>query len=342
MTRAKDISRLITDADFGGTLDVTGAITGTTATLTGNLVAPSLNGGQFAVNNMIINGSMAINQRGATSGVTSGYFVDRFSLSGCSASAVITSSTPTQFPTAITISATSGNPIVTQKIESKNVQHLSGKVVTVSFFAKNVSNATTLYASLQYAGSADNFGSTTTISEQNLGNLTTDWVKYTASWTVPSGGLNGLQLNILCSGTSTFTMGVTGVMLQEGSISTPFEHSLFGEELALCQRYFHSTTFANGKAASAGGTVNSSTIAVIAGMAHPVIMRAAPVAAINDVTHIGVRHRGVVTTCTNATISTSQRACTMELTVSSGLTVGDGCFARSVNNSCTLSFDAEL
>jgi hypothetical protein len=189
--------------------------------------------------NLIINGDMAINQRGATSGVTSGYFVDRFTLSGCSASAVITSSTPTEFPTAITVSATSGNPIVTQKIESKNVQHLSGKVVTASFFAKNVSNATTLYASLQYAGSADNWGSSTTITEHNLGSLSSDWVKYTASWTVPSGGLNGLQLNILCAGSSTFTMGVTGVMLQEGSVSTPFEHRAFGEELALCQRYFH-------------------------------------------------------------------------------------------------------
>ena len=190
-----------------------------------------------AVKNLIINGSMAINQRGATSGVTSGYFVDRFTLSGCSASAVITSNTPTEFPTAITVSATSGNPIVTQRIESKNVQHLSGKVVTASFFAKNVSNATTLYASLQYAGSADNFGSTTTITEHNLGSLSSDWVKYTASWTVPSGGLNGLALNILCAGSSTFTMGVTGVMLQEGSIATPFEHLSYGESLALCQRY---------------------------------------------------------------------------------------------------------
>ena len=189
--------------------------------------------------NLVINGDMAINSRGATSGVTSGYFVDRFRLSGCSASAVITSSTPTDFPTAITVSATSGNPIVTQRIESKNVQHLSGKTVIASFYAKNVSNATTLYASLQYAGSADNWGSSTTISEQNLGSLTSDWVRYTASWTVPSGGLNGLALNILCAGTSTFTMGVTGVQLEVGSQATPFEHRSYGEELELCKRYHH-------------------------------------------------------------------------------------------------------
>ena len=224
--------------------------------------------------NLIINGDMAINQRGATSGVTSGYFVDRFTLSGCSASAVITSNTPTEFPTAITVSATSGNPIVTQRIESKNVQYLSGKVVTASFFAKNVSNATTLYASLQYAGSADNWSSSTTITEHNLGSLSSDWVKYTASWTVPSGGLNGLALNILCAGSSTFTMGVTGVMLQEGSVATPFEHRSFGEELQLCKRYFHKT---GGTAYCNIGTVtNYTTGAMLGPYKHPVEMRSAP------------------------------------------------------------------
>ena len=213
---------------------ITDSSSGLTTTINGFTPQTS----NMAGRNLIINGAMSINQRAATSGVTSGYFVDRFQLSGVSASAVITSNTPTEFPTAITVSATSGNPIILQKIESKMVQHLSGKVVTVSFYAKNISNATTLYTSLQYAGSADNFGSTTTISEQNLGNLTTDWVKYTASWTVPAGGLNGLSLNILCAGSSTFTMGVTGVQLEVGSVATPFDHRSFGEELSLCQRYY--------------------------------------------------------------------------------------------------------
>ena len=186
---------------------------------------------------------MQVNQRAATSGVTSGYFVDRFTLSGCSASAVITSDIPTQFPTAITVSATSGNPIVTQRIESKNIKHVSGKTVTASFYAKNVSNATTLYCSLSYAGSTDNFGSSTTITEHNLGSLTGDWVRYTASWTVPAAGLTGLALNILCAGSSTFTMGVAGVQLEVGTVATPFEHRSFGEESDLCKRYFEVGSF---------------------------------------------------------------------------------------------------
>ena len=189
------------------------------------------------------------------------------------------------------------------------------------------------------------------IDDDNTTGLTLVWWLHAGtdftSGTISNDWVSSVNANRMVGCESIFSSTdneffITGIQLEVGEQATPFEHRSFGEELALCQRYYHSTTFANGKAASAGGTVNSSTIAVIAGMAHPVIMRAAPVAAINDVTHIGVRHRNTVTTCTNATISTSQRACTMELTVSSGLTVGNGCFARSVNNSCTLSFDIEL
>ena len=221
--------------------------------------------------NLIMNGDMRVQQRG-TASVTSGYFVDRFTLSSCSASAVLTSSTPTEFPTAISVSATSGNPVITQRIESKNCQGLSGQTVTASFYAKNISNATTLYAKLQYAGGADSWGSSTTISEQNLGTLSGSWVKYTASWTVPAGGLNGLALGILCAGSSTFTMGVTGVQLEVGSTATDFEHRSYGEELALCQRYFQ--LFREGAGYFAGNGVGGNRIDC--GLPLAVPLRASP------------------------------------------------------------------
>jgi hypothetical protein len=39
-------------------------------------------------------------------------------------------------------------------------------------------------------------------------------------------------------GTSGATFYITGVQLEEGSVPTPFEYRQYGQELALCQRYF--------------------------------------------------------------------------------------------------------
>jgi hypothetical protein len=232
----------------------------------------------LGMRNRIINGNMAINQRGVTSGITSGYFVDRWTLSGCSTSATLTSSLPTGFNSGISISATSGNPIAIQKVEAKNCSDLSGRNVTLSFYAKNISNATTLYASLGYATASDNFGSTTTISEQNLGTLTSDWVRYTYTWTsLPSGVLNGLALNLLCAGTGTFSMGITGVQLEVGNAPTPFEYRHFTTELALCQRYCINYRSADGGAYMryGSGYANSTTNLEI-NVHFPVQMRTTP------------------------------------------------------------------
>jgi len=268
--------------------------------------------------------------------------------------------------------------ILHQPIEGQNLQRIGkgvagAKQITASFYVK---------ASAAFTFALELFDEDNDRQISKLFDTTTDWVRHEIIFPAdvddgssPFGDDNAISLdfNFWLHAGATFTGGtintasfannnnanravgidsifsntannffLTGVQLEVGPVATEFEQEDIGTTLTKCQRYFHSTTFANGKAASAGGLVNSSTIGVISGMTHPVIMRAAPTAAINDVTHMGVRQRAAVTTCTNVTFGTSQRACTMELTVSSGLTVGDGCFARAINNSCTLSFDAEL
>jgi hypothetical protein len=42
-------------------------------------------------------------------------------------------------------------------------------------------------------------------------------------------------------GTAGATWQITGVQLEVGSVATPFEHRSYGEELALCQRYYQSS-----------------------------------------------------------------------------------------------------
>ena len=66
---------------------------------------------------------------------------------------------------------------------------------------------------------------------------------------------------------------ITGVQLEVGSVATPFEHRSFGEELALCQRYFQART---GHAGNWGGGVAYSTTAIQMWLSLPVEMRAGP------------------------------------------------------------------
>lgn len=60
-------------------------------------------------------------------------------------------------------------------------------------------------------------------------------------WSAGTGGVfaTSNQVNLLSSLSNYWQ--VTGVQLEVGSVATPFERRQYGQELALCQRYFQST-----------------------------------------------------------------------------------------------------
>ena len=62
---------------------------------------------------------------------------------------------------------------------------------------------------------------------------------------------------------------ITGVQLEAGSVATPFEHRQYGQELALCQRYFYKH---NGSWGNAFTSSNSTSL----GFTFKVTMRAQP------------------------------------------------------------------
>tara|TARA_B100000886_G_C20401758_1_gene482913 strand:+ start:406 stop:1536 length:1131 start_codon:yes stop_codon:yes gene_type:complete len=62
--------------------------------------------------------------------------------------------------------------------------------------------------------------------------LVTDWTAYGNGESL----LGGQTANV--GAVNSTTWQITGVQLEVGSQATPFEHRSFGEELALCQRYF--------------------------------------------------------------------------------------------------------
>ena len=54
-------------------------------------------------------------------------------------------------------------------------------------------------------------------------------------------------------------MGVTGVQLELGSVATDFEHRSYGEELALCQRYYETLITKENQSLLANGFCYSNT-----------------------------------------------------------------------------------
>ncbi len=70
------------------------------------------------------------------------------------------------------------------------------------------------------------------------------------------------------------TLNLTGVQLEVGSKSTPFEHRSFGDELQRCQRYFYRV--ADGSSQTLGLGVNYTSSKMHCAVPFPVTMRQAP------------------------------------------------------------------
>jgi hypothetical protein len=101
-------------------------------------------------------------------------------------------------------------------------------------------------------------------SDFTSGNAIGKWVTYSSPYLA-----YGQTANIMTSTSNYFNL--TGVQLEVGKNATEFEHRSYGEELALCQRYFLKSNNAEGTVYDSGGSSN-----VGLGMAFPVEMRTTP------------------------------------------------------------------
>ena len=169
--------------------------------------------------NLIINGNMAINQRGVTGTVSlsaGAYGHDRFKAGASGATYTFAT---TANVTTITITAGS----LQQVVEGLNIQSgthtlswtgtAQGKIDAGSYSASGVTGTLT--------------GGTNATVEFNTGTL-------------------------------------TNVQLEEGTTATPFEHLQYGQQLALCQRYYeYGTRNFYGSTDSPGNIVSEETFKVV-------------------------------------------------------------------------------
>jgi hypothetical protein len=191
------------------------------------------------------------------------------------------------------------------KIESQDLQSVGygtseAKTMTFSFYMKssNYTGSVSLAALHHDAG--------TSYFTATAGTPTTSWVKYSVVIPVNTASVfnkndNGLgmllRINLDCSSTNKASsptgwtstrsdavtgdgnfmatsgnqIQLTGLQLELGSVATDFEHRSYGEELALCQRYYYKVL----------GLMSSQSTRWLSGyqhitLWHPVIMRANP------------------------------------------------------------------
>jgi hypothetical protein len=208
--------------------------------------------------NRLINGNMDIWQRG-TSFTGSGsltYFADRWSsiqYAGSTSTVTRQSSGITgisycmrmQRPNGAT---NTGTINLGQSIESINCLDLAGQNVTISFYARagsNFSAASSSLISAIYSGTGTDqniyTGYTGSTDSSTTNTLTTSWQKFSLTRTIPS---NATEVGVAFYYTPVGTAGandyyeIAQVQLEIGSTATLFERRLYGQELALCQRYF--------------------------------------------------------------------------------------------------------
>ena len=259
-------------------VDGTTGVTFNDSSLQGAAASP------YVLKNRIINGAMQVWQRGTTfTSVASGYLADRWTMS---VSISITATQSTDVPNAQylyslrVVPASNGTPaeyVIRQFIEQQNITDLAGQTVTVSAWVKSSQTALKMRLASQNAtGGTDNTQSIT-VTANTWTKITATFTTFSAvtAWTSTpnsSGGFLDIGYANSTALTTSDSLYITGVQLEVGTSATPFERRMYGQELALCQRYCYVDTGAN---CFVGGAAASSTNMYIKYVL-PVPMRGTP------------------------------------------------------------------
>ena len=296
------------------------------------------------------------------------------------------SSAPANFTNSLKISVNTADASVaaddrariTQRIEGYNFADLnygsaSARTLTLSFWVK--SNLTDTFSVVFYNAANNRMMLKTYTTEVAntweqktitiTGDTTGTWLKTNGnginiafnlmagssqqgtadSWQA-TGGAYGTssQANLFSSTSNTFYL--TGVQLEVGSTATEFEHRSYGEELALCQRYYYKNK-ADTTNSTFGSGFNDTTTTAFSVLSFPVSMRDAPSALEQTGTASNYRLRtgsAVSATCNSVPtfVGSSTDSAWTKFFVASGLTAGQGAIVRANSTAAFLAWSAEL
>jgi len=140
------------------------------------------------------------------------------------------------------------------------------------------------------------------------------------------------------------TFFITGIQMEVGEQATPFEHRSYGEELALCQRYYTVIAKGNGAESTLGVGAAYKDVQAYGSITLPVEMRASPAIFHVNATNYFIFFNNNSSDQFN-TVTLSQagtRIVEFNTPQTLGLTVGHSGYFRTNNASSYLAVGAEL
>jgi hypothetical protein len=347
MTRARDIANLGNGVDASDLTE--GAVEGALTTPTGR-------------RNLIINGAMQVWQRGTDTGSRQNntYYgaADRWLTHGSGGWYQATKQDISigsendigGCQSFLRFDVTSSSDYIHLEHRVEDVRSLrSGESYTLSFYAKGT-NPNQGYMNVRFSQNYGSGGSAETQNDHTV-TLTSNWQRFIITGTYPdlSGKTigDGSFIRVLFgqeadTSSSAWQLDITGVQLEVGSVATPFEHRSYGEELALCQRYYNKIFDGNGQRAFMAMWETSAQMSLA--YSFPIEMRAAP--SLDQVTGTGyydIAGAGTSDSFNSFTIyNATSRNCQLYNDTEISGTAGNAGMIRSANASSYLAFDAEL
>lgn len=212
---------------------------------------PTLSAAAYAQYNKLINGNFDVWQRGTSftySTAGNRYTADRWrhTINSITSGSVTIAQNSIHIPVGSMYSmelnygsAVNAADNITQILETKDVQKLRGKKVTLSFQAKVLSGTLATNAVIQDGTDTDAFPSTSTTNDTLTVNLTSSFQTFTLTHTVQSGA-NAMAVRLFNTTKTGFTgvIYISQVQVNVGDQALPFQPRSFSEELALCLRYY--------------------------------------------------------------------------------------------------------
>lgn len=245
---------------------------GTTISVSNGVISaiPSASNGNLTGNNRLINGDMKIDQRNTgssqtfTAGSAIAYCVDQWYAS-CATTNItgqrVAGTAPYQYAYKFTGAASNSATLFGQRIESINVGDLASTSVACQAQIAS-SSITSVTWTAYYANASNNFSAKTSIATGTITINSTPTIYY-FTFNAGANAGNGIAIEFTTGAlVAAQTLQYSGVQLERGSVSTPYQFKLASQSETDCRRYWQMPIQTSNVNAGSGYAISTTTILV--------------------------------------------------------------------------------